>query len=68
MLATILLSLVVIIILIVIKKLKLWGYSESSGPPEVAGSLSFIGHVLYLGRKPEEVFMKWGRTYENCSP
>jgi len=63
MLATILLSLFVIIFLILIKTLKLRNSSDISSPPEVTGSLPLIGHLLYLGRKPEEVFMKWGRTY-----
>jgi len=46
-----------------IKKFGFWESRDSSGPPEVPGSLPLIGHLLYLGGRPEKVLMKWARKY-----
>jgi len=48
-----------------IKKFGLWEVRDPSSPPEVPGSLPFIGHLLYFGGRPEKVLMKWARKYGN---
>jgi len=63
MFTTILLSFIVILILIIIKKLKLREVSNADSVTEVPGSLPFFGHLFYLGRRPEEALMKWAKTY-----
>jgi len=63
MFITILLSLTVILILTIIKKLNLLGIANADSVTEVPGSLLFFGHLFYLGRRPEEVLMKWPKTY-----
>jgi len=53
----------VLLCLIILKKCGFWESNDPSSPPLVPGSLPLIGHLLYLGVRPEKVLMKWARKY-----
>jgi len=62
--STILFAAVLLCLIIVVKKCGFWGTRrDTSSPPVVPGSLPLIGHLLYLGGRPEKVLMKWANKY-----
>jgi len=53
----------VIVCLFIFKKFGFWERRNFGSPPEVPGSLPLIGHLVYLGRQPATILMKWAKTY-----